>query len=115
MSLLRKDYGSAAIVSDTNAVIKTVNVINSPFSAQALGLSLTTERFKGAQVPLDLLEVVGDRIFVGNANGLVKSITLDTGAFVSLVVAFDREGEEDALDVTFSALELTNNTSMIID
>jgi hypothetical protein len=109
--MLRKDYGSNAIVPVNNEVVKQVNNLNTPFSIQQLG----AER-SGHYIPSDEISfatiVPNTRVLVGNQEGLVKStaFTGGTAEVASLLVTAAATATEN---VTVTLGGVSTNVAVI--
>lgn len=94
----RKDYGTDAIVSKNNPVIKRVNQMNAPYSVQAVG----ADRIEGRVVAVTTLAqfnalTTRQRVLLGSKEGYIKSIVLG----VSLTYAtLDKEKQEQITPLT---------------
>lgn len=97
-SIPRKDYGEAAIVKDSNPVMKRVNSMNAPHSIQATG----ADKMEGKVVAITTVAEFNaltpyQRVLLGNREGYIKTVTAST----SLVYAVkDQEKEEELTTLT---------------
>ena len=114
--MTRKDYGTGAIVKPNEAVVKFIDALNSPFSVQALGLSLTPERFANALIPTDRTELsVGDEVLFGNSIGVIKTLTLNgSDEITALTIARKIPGKENAVDIAFNDNVRTDEQSVLL-
>jgi hypothetical protein len=114
--MTRNDYGTGAIVKPNNHVIKFIDSLNSPFSVQALGLSLTPERFADTVIPVDRTELaVGQEILFGNTFGIITALTLNVSdEITALTIAKQIPGKETAVNLAYTDNVLIDEESVIL-
>lgn len=74
-TVARKDYGANAIVDPSKEAVKRVNLMNTPFGVQQLGLLQSS----GAYIPVEDINYdnfkTNTRVLRGNKEGYVKAVT----------------------------------------
>jgi hypothetical protein len=109
--VLRKDYGSGAIIGEGNRVMRRLSQMNAPDSVQARGISLDS----------DVLEVkdyatieAGDRFLRGNRIEVVTEVVLDEedSSFTSATTVYTNlKGEE--VTTIYNAYQMETNNVIV--
>lgn len=118
MSMTRKDYGEAAIVPESNPVMKRINALNAPNSSQATLPNWESD--DNVFTDYDAI-ALNQRVLYGNKDGYVSDVTMDDAVLGSIDVTFKREfvelGSEDGPEmgtITYTKAELEATDDLII-
>jgi len=113
----RRDKGAAAIVPESNEVVRQVNSMNAPESVQATGLDLEPNKdlYVAAHSANFGNIVQGMAAYVGNRRGYVKSKTF-TGVNPNEVLASVTVGYKDKKGVeetkVYTAADLASDSTL---
>lgn len=95
MAITRQDYGNR-VIHPSNETLRRVDSANAPYSAQATGIDKHLEK-KIEITPTGLASLEGgERVLIGNREGVVDNIVLGGVApnqtLTSLDVQFEKDG-----------------------
>jgi len=115
MSMTRKDYGTDAIVPDSTELMKSVKQVNSPYSVQALGYSLTRDRMDSLVLPATRTELGSlDRVLQGNSIGYVVSNAVTTNVITALVVGIVKPGQLATVNKTLTDAQIVSQSEFFV-
>lgn len=122
MSQSRKDYGTDAIIPQSNEALKRVTNVNAPFSTQALG-----NDFKNNQLLPENYDSIkeGDMLLRGNIQETVTEVIINGSGLEPVLESIVTEkpfvdidmretNEESPIETTYTKAELLADSCIVI-